>query len=90
MRRMNTLTSNATSSLIKRGASASAGTIIGRSLARFLKFYVAKRGFREGRAGLIVAAIEAHSVLLKYAKLWEVQSKKPDTTSVDNVAGGRG
>lgn len=85
VRRMNTLTSNATSSLIKRGASASAGTIIGRSLARFLKFYVAKRGFREGRAGLIVAAIEAHSVLLKYAKLWEVQSKKPDTPSHNTI-----
>ncbi len=75
VRRMNTLSSNATSSLIRRGASASAVAIIFRSLARFFKFYVSKRGFREGMAGLIVASIEAYSVLLKYAKLWEARKK---------------
>ncbi len=75
VRRMNTLSSNATASLIRRGARASAAAVILRSLARFFKFYVSKRGFREGKAGLIVAAIEAYSVLLKYAKLWEAQSK---------------
>jgi len=87
VRRMNTLTSNATTSLMKRGASASAGTIIGRSLARFVKFYFAKRGFREGRAGLIVAAIEAYSVLLKYAKLWELKSKNTEPSSDDGPRG---
>ena len=75
VRRMNTLSSNATSSLIRRGASASAIAIIFRSFARFFKFYVSKRGFREGMAGLIVASIEAYSVLLKYAKLWEARKK---------------
>lgn len=75
VRRMNTLSSNATSSLIRRGASASAVAIIFRSFARFFKFYVSKRGFREGMAGLIVASIEAYSVLLKYAKLWEARKK---------------
>ncbi len=75
VRRMNTLSSNATVSLMRRGASASAFVIISRSLARFCKFYVAKRGFREGMAGLIVAAIEAYSVLLKYSKLWEAKQR---------------
>jgi glycosyltransferase involved in cell wall biosynthesis len=76
VRRMNTLSSNATSSLVRRGVRVSAFTIIGRSFARFFKFYIAKRGFREGLAGLIVAAIEAYSVLLKYAKLWEFKNRK--------------
>lgn len=75
VRRMNTLSSNATASLMRRGIKASAATILLRSFARFFKFYVSKLGFREGMAGLIVAAIEAHSVLLKYAKLWEAQQK---------------
>lgn len=76
VRRMNTLSSNATSSLIRRDASASAAAIIFRSFARFFKFYFSKRGFREGMAGLIVASIEAYSVLLKYAKLWEARKKR--------------
>lgn len=75
VRRMNTLSSNATPSLIKRGATASVIVIIGRTCARFFKFYISKRGFREGLAGLIVASIEAFSVLLKYAKLWEARKR---------------
>jgi glycosyltransferase involved in cell wall biosynthesis len=72
-RRANTLSTNATTSLEKKGVSFSVWSIIIRPVARFLKFYIAKRGYREGTAGLIVALIEAHSVVLKYAKLWEAQ-----------------
>ena len=76
VRRMNTLSSNATSSLLRRGASASVLVILTRPFARFFKFYFTKRGFREGRAGLVVAFIEAYSVLLKYAKLWEAKNRR--------------
>ena len=38
---------------------------------RVLKFYVIKRGYREGRAGLIVAVAEGYYTFMKYAKLWE-------------------
>lgn len=40
-------------------------------ILRMLKFYVLKRGFREGMAGFIVAAFEGYYTLMKYAKLWE-------------------
>jgi hypothetical protein len=40
--------------------------------ARFLKFYLVKRGFREGLPGLIVALLESYYVFMKYAKLWEL------------------
>jgi glycosyltransferase involved in cell wall biosynthesis len=39
---------------------------------KFLKMYVLKQGFREGVAGLVIAALGAFYVFLKYAKLWEM------------------
>ena len=80
VRRSNTLSSNATNTLIQRGARPSILNLVARPLARFFKFFILKRGFREGRAGFIVAIIEAHAVMLKYAKLWE--SKKGHSKSI--------
>jgi len=47
---------------------------------KFLKMYVLKQGFREGRAGFIVAVLGMLYVFLKYAKLWEMEHarKRPD------------
>lgn len=44
--------------------------------ARFFKFFLSKRGFREGLAGFIVAVTEAYFVFLKYAKLWEIELRE--------------
>lgn len=41
--------------------------------ARFMKFYFLKRGFLEGKAGLIVAMLEGYYVFLKYSKLWALE-----------------
>ena len=71
VRRMNTLSSNATKSLLNRGVRPSLIAIIFRPLARFFKFYISRKGYREGVAGLVVATVEATSVFLKYAKVWE-------------------
>jgi glycosyltransferase involved in cell wall biosynthesis len=71
VRRMNTLSSNATTTLKRRKSQPTLMAVILRPIARFLKFYIGKRGYREGLAGFIVAMIEAYAVLLKYAKLWE-------------------
>ncbi|MCC6954393.1 MAG: glycosyltransferase family 2 protein [Deltaproteobacteria bacterium] len=40
---------------------------------RFMKFYVVKRGFREGTAGFIVAVAEAWYTFMKYSKVWELE-----------------
>jgi protein-tyrosine phosphatase len=40
---------------------------------RFLKAYVFKRGFLDGRRGLLIAGVSAFGVTIKYAKLWELQ-----------------
>ena len=42
-----------------------------RPVARFLRGYVLKQGFRDGVPGFVIAAATAFHVLLKYAKLWE-------------------
>ncbi len=38
----------------------------------FLRNYVLKRGFRDGRVGLIISTMNTHYVFLKFAKLWEL------------------
>ena len=45
--------------------------ILFRPPCRFLKAYILKRGFMDGMQGLIIAAISAYGVFMKYAKLWE-------------------
>jgi glycosyltransferase involved in cell wall biosynthesis len=39
----------------------------------FLRNYVAKGGFRDGKAGFIISSLNAYYVYLKFAKLWELQ-----------------
>jgi glycosyltransferase involved in cell wall biosynthesis len=43
--------------------------------AMFLKVFAAQQGFRDGRHGLVLAALYAYYTFLKYAKLWELQQK---------------
>ena len=47
-------------------------------IGRFLRMYILKRGFLDGKRGLVIAVIAAYSVFMKYATLWEMhQEKKP-------------
>ncbi len=41
----------------------------------FARNYVMKTGFRDGIPGFIVSALNAYYVLLKHAKLWELQQR---------------
>ena len=41
----------------------------------FLRNYLLKGGFRDGSAGLIVSVLNSYYVFLKFAKLWERQSR---------------
>ncbi len=71
--RLNAYSSAAARALHARGRRASWGDLILRPKARFLKFYLLRRGYREGSAGLFVAALEAWYVFLKYLKLRELE-----------------
>lgn len=52
-----------------------------RPFFRFLKAFILKRGFMDGRRGLLIATISAFGVAMKYAKVWEIQQAKsyPET-----------
>ena len=47
--------------------------------AAFLRNYVLRGGFRDGIPGLIVSAMNARYVGLKFAKLWELCSPSTST-----------
>lgn len=44
-----------------------------RPAARFLRQYVFKLGFLDGRTGLVISGLAAFSVFMKYARLWEIR-----------------
>jgi len=51
-----------------RRGSLTAGVLHG--IGCFLRMYVLKRGFLDGRQGLLLALLSAHSTFAKYADLW--------------------
>ncbi len=48
------------------------------SAACFLKMYVMKQGFRDGRRGFLLAVLSANSTFSKYADLWVRNIRKND------------
>jgi hypothetical protein len=44
--------------------------------AAFVRNYVLRRGILDGTPGLIISAMNAHYVFLKFAKLWALAREK--------------
>ena len=57
-----------------RGRRATALKLLLNPPAAFLRNYVLRRGFLDGSAGLVISLVNAYSVYLKFAKLWEIQT----------------
>ena len=57
----------------KQGNHSSLALLLVSPLIRTFKFYVTKKGYREGMAGLIVAILEGYYSFIKYAQLWECE-----------------
>ncbi|NLF25583.1 MAG: glycosyltransferase [Deltaproteobacteria bacterium] len=72
---LNRHSSNSAKYLYLAGKRTRFANIILNPAFRFFKFYILKRGFREGRAGFVVGCIEACYTFLKYVKLWEIQGR---------------
>ena len=70
--RLNAHSSAAARALHAKGVRAGLVDLLLKPKARFFKFYLLRRGFREGLSGLLVAGMEAFYVYLKYFKLWEI------------------
>jgi glycosyltransferase involved in cell wall biosynthesis len=54
------------------GRRAGVMTMLGHPALAFLRNYVARGGIREGMPGLVISALNAYYVFLKFAKLWEL------------------
>jgi hypothetical protein len=54
--------------------------------AAFLRNYVLRRGFLDGGVGLTLSLVNAYSVFLKFAKLWEMQRTPNSQHPTPNAA----
>jgi len=77
LERINQYTTLAARQMHEAGRRASAVDILIHPPAAFLRNYVLRRGFLDGTAGLLLSSVNAYSVLLKFAKLWERQHTPP-------------
>jgi glycosyltransferase involved in cell wall biosynthesis len=71
--RVNRYSSLAARQMHEGGRRAGALDLLVHPPAAFLRNYVLRGGFADGMAGLTISLVNAYSVLVKYAKLWELQ-----------------
>ncbi len=64
-----------------QGKQSSLGQGILHAFGCFLKMYLLKRGFLDGKQGFLIALLSAHSTFVKYADLWIRQNDKRATTN---------
>jgi glycosyltransferase involved in cell wall biosynthesis len=72
-------TTLAAKEMFEDGRRAGALHLMAHPPAAFLRNYILRGGFRDGVAGLIVSAMNARYVGLKFAKLWELCSPSTST-----------
>lgn len=70
---MQRYTTLAAQQMFEEGRRGSALALLFHPPAAFLRNYVLKRGFLDGAPGLIISAMNAHYVFLKFAKLWAMR-----------------
>ena len=71
--RMDRYTTLAARQMFEKGKRATRLELLFHPPAAFVRNYVLKGGFRDGKAGLIVSLVNSYYVMLKFAKLWELQ-----------------
>lgn len=73
--KQNRYTSLAAQEAFAKGKTISAFQLVLSPLIRFLKFYIARQGFRDGLPGLVHILIGCFNSFSKYAKILELQNK---------------
>ncbi|HOV99201.1 MAG TPA: glycosyltransferase family 2 protein [Bacteroidota bacterium] len=73
--KFNRYTSLAAADLANKGAKFHHCSLVVHPLWTFIRMYILKLGFLDGREGFILSVLSAHYVFVKYAKFWE-QLKK--------------
>jgi (heptosyl)LPS beta-1,4-glucosyltransferase len=75
--RMDRYTTLAARQMYEGGQRASAMDLLFHPPAAFLRNYLLKGGFRDGKAGLVISIVNSYYVFLKFAKVWEIQKALP-------------
>ena len=71
--RMDRYTTLAARQMFERGKRATRLELLFHPPIAFARNYILKRGFRDGKPGLIISLVNSYYVMLKFAKLWELQ-----------------
>jgi glycosyltransferase involved in cell wall biosynthesis len=80
--RINHYTTLAAQQMHEAGRRSSSLHLLVHPPAAFLRNYVLRRGFADGSVGLTISLVNAYSVFLKFAKLWELQRGGPHPLAV--------
>ncbi len=78
LEKMNRYSSAGAEKLATRGRRASLATALGKSLWAFIRTYLIRRGFLDGRLGFVLACGIAHETWYRYLKLWLAQRPVSD------------
>jgi glycosyltransferase involved in cell wall biosynthesis len=73
--RMDRYTTLAAGQMHAQGTRATAAHLMFHPKLAFLRNYILKGGYRDGKAGLVISLVNSYYVFLKFAKLWELQRK---------------
>lgn len=77
LERINHYSTLAARQMYESGRRATAVDLLTHPPAAFLRNYLLRGGITDGMAGLTISLVNAYSVLLKFAKLWEMQQQTP-------------
>lgn len=72
--------------LFLRGRTASPGKAIAHGMWAFFRTYVLKRGFLDGRMGLVLAISNAEGTYYRYLKLWLLARSRNVTVPIDGYS----
>ena len=75
--KMNRYSTAGAQKMHQRGKRTSVFGALGHGFWTFVRIYIMRRGFLDGRQGLVVACAGAAGSFFRYAKLIELQNKKP-------------
>ena len=71
-RKFNRYTTVGAEELARKGVQSNVTAIVFRPAISFIKHYISKRGFLDGMEGLLISVFSAMAVMVKYAKLRQV------------------